>query len=81
LRTELKRHRLKQLLSQLPAAIGLLSGPQHRWTYLNGFCVRMTGRKIAEDLLGKTMREALPELAGQGLFELLDEVYRTGQPF
>src|SRR3954470_8775125 len=29
---------------------------------------------------GKPIRDALPELAGQGLFELLDDVYTSGRP-
>jgi PAS domain S-box-containing protein len=32
-------------------------------------------------LLGKTVREAFPELEGQGFFELLDRVYQTGEPY
>ena len=28
-----------------------------------------------------TVREALPEVEGQGFFELLDRVYATGEPF
>ncbi|WP_230532573.1 sensor histidine kinase [Microvirga roseola] len=32
-------------------------------------------------MLGRTIREALPELAGQGFYELLDEVYASGKPF
>ncbi|RYG96912.1 MAG: PAS domain S-box protein, partial [Alphaproteobacteria bacterium] len=33
------------------------------------------------DVNGKPVREALPEVAGQGFFELLDEVFLTGKPF
>jgi signal transduction histidine kinase len=33
------------------------------------------------DIVGKPIRDALPELAGQGLCDLLDEVYHTGSPF
>ena len=33
------------------------------------------------DLIGRTVREALPEVEGQGFFELLDGVYRTGESF
>jgi PAS domain S-box-containing protein len=33
------------------------------------------------DLVGKPVREALPEVEGQGFFELLDEVYRSGEAF
>jgi PAS domain S-box-containing protein len=78
---ELERRRLQELLAQAPALIGLLSGPEHRWTYVNDLHIRITGRKGSEDFLGKTIRESLPELEGQGFFELLDEVYRTGQAF
>jgi len=31
-------------------------------------------------VIGKPIRVALPELEGQGIFELLDAVYRTGEP-
>jgi signal transduction histidine kinase len=33
------------------------------------------------EILGKPVREAVPEAEGQGFFELLDEVYQTGEPF
>ncbi|HEY0038195.1 MAG TPA: PAS domain-containing protein, partial [Longimicrobium sp.] len=33
------------------------------------------------DLEGETVRSALPELAGQGFFEVLDSVYNTGEPY
>ena len=32
-------------------------------------------------VLGKTVRGAFPELEGQGLFELLDDVQQTGKPY
>jgi signal transduction histidine kinase/CheY-like chemotaxis protein len=33
------------------------------------------------ELLGRTVREALPEIGEQGFIDLLDQVYRSGQPF
>ena len=33
------------------------------------------------NLIGRTVRDAVPELEGQGFFELLDEVYETGERF
>jgi PAS fold len=33
------------------------------------------------DVVGLPVREAVPEVAGQGLFELLDNVFTTGEPF
>src|SRR5947209_4770007 len=70
-----------ELLAQAPAAVGLLSGPEHRWTYVNEQCVRATGRASAADLLGKTFAESLPELAGERFAAILDEVYRGGEPY
>ena len=76
--TALERDQMRELLMQAPAAIGLLSGPEHRWTFVNPEYIRITGRKGPEDFLGKTLLESLPELDGQPFFEPLDTAYRTG---
>src|SRR5581483_1561776 len=78
---ELERHRLQELLAQAPAAIGLLSGVDHRWVYVNNEYVRLTGRNTAADFLGKTILESLPEIETQSFVSLLDDVYRTGNPY
>jgi PAS domain S-box-containing protein len=69
---------VREVFMQSPVAMGLLSGPEHRWTFVNPEMIRATGRSRAEDFLGKTIRESMPELRGQPFFELLDTVYRTG---
>src|SRR5690606_32778152 len=43
----------------------------------NRALTRIVGRA---DLLGKPAREALPELEGQRVFELLEAVYASGRP-
>ena len=78
---ELERNRLRELIMQAPAAIGLLSGPELRWTLVNPEYIRVAGRKRAEDFIGKTLRESLPELEGQPFFEPLETAYRTGVPY
>lgn len=78
---ELQNQRLAELLAQAPAAIGLLSGPELLWKYVNHEFVRLTGRNSAADFLGKTLVESLPELQTQVFVELLNEVYRTGTPY
>lgn len=78
---ELERSRLHDLFMQAPAAIGFLTGPQHRFSFVNLDYLKVTGRRRVEEFIGKTVREALPEFEGQGLLELLDGVYRTGVPF
>src|SRR5581483_2053680 len=78
--TELERERLHELFMQVPAAVCLLSGPEHRYVFVNREYLRVTGRERAEDFVGKSVREALPEFEGQPFFDLLDGVYRTGVP-
>ena len=65
---------------QAPAAIGLLSGPEHQYTFVNQEYLKLTGRHKPEDFVGKTVRAALPEFEGQQFFDLLDQVYRTAVP-
>jgi PAS domain S-box-containing protein len=71
---------ISKVFMQSPVAMGLLSGPEHRWTFVNPEMIRATGRTRADDFIGKTIRESMPELEGQPFFELLDTVYRTGVP-
>lgn len=76
-RAELERERMRLMLGQMPGFIAMLSGPEHRFDYVNGSYETLTGRR---DLVGLTVAEALPEVAGQGYFELLDRVFTTGEP-
>jgi len=80
-RAEVERQRFGELLAQAPAAIGLLAGPEHLWVYVNENYIRVTGRSNASDFLGKTVQESLPEIKTQPYIALLDQVYRSGQPY
>ena len=73
-----ERERLNSVFMQAPAAITVLEGPDHVFTVINPLYDRLVGGR---DLLGKTIRTAMPELEGQGFYELLDRVYATGEPF
>ena len=77
---EFERNQLRELFKQAPAGIAILSGPEHRWSFANTTYCKIVGRS-REELLNRTIRESLPELAGQGFFELLDQVYRSGVPY
>ncbi len=76
--TEAERKRLEGLFLQAPAAIAVLRGPSHVYELANEAYLRIVGNR---DVAGKPVREALPEIEGQGIFELLDDVYRTATPF
>jgi PAS domain S-box-containing protein len=69
--------RIAAMFQHAPVAIAVLRGPEHVFEVANPPYTDLVGGRA---LLGKTVREALPELAGLGFFELLDGVYRTGQP-
>jgi signal transduction histidine kinase/ActR/RegA family two-component response regulator len=70
--------RLVTLFEQAPGIIAVLRGPEHTFEITNKSYMQMIGRT---DLVGKTAREALPYIEGQGFFELLDQVYQSGTPF
>ncbi|HEY0021545.1 MAG TPA: PAS domain S-box protein [Longimicrobium sp.] len=77
-RLQAERARFDALFRDAPAMVAAVEGPDHVFTVANEPYQRLVGRS---DLLGKPVREALPDLEGQGFFELLDRVYQTGEPF
>jgi len=75
---EEENERLVTLFEQAPGIIAVLRGPEHVFEITNKSYLELIGRR---NLVGKTAREALPEVEGQGFFELLDQVYKSGEPF
>jgi PAS domain S-box-containing protein len=75
---KVERVRLTDLFMQAPAFIAVLRGPQHVFEIANPPYYQLVGQR---DLIGRPVREAFPEIEGQGFFEILDEVYRTGKAF
>lgn len=73
-----ERERLEQLFANAPVFMALLEGPEHRFRLTNAAYLQLVGHR---EVIGRTAREAFPDLEGQGFFELLDAVYRTGDPF
>ncbi|HEV2619005.1 MAG TPA: ATP-binding protein, partial [Acidobacteriaceae bacterium] len=75
---EQERERLNALFQQAPAFFAVMNGPEHRFEMINPLYQELIGDR---DVIGKTVREAVPEAEGQGFVELLDRVYRTGAPY
>jgi PAS domain S-box-containing protein len=75
---EAEYERMRSLFQQAPGIIAVLREPNHIMEIANEAFCQLVGRR---DLLGKPVREALPDLAGQGFYELLDEVHATGKPY
>ena len=74
-RVEAERTYLRSLLMEAPAAIAILRGPDHVFELSNP----VNSASLGRDPTGLSVREAFPELAGQGYAELLDQVLRTGE--
>ncbi len=70
--------RLADLFEQAPAFFAVLSGPEYVFELVNGPYLQLIGHR---SVLGRSLREALPEAEGQGFLKLLDAVYRTGEPY
>ena len=70
--------RQRRLFEQAPGFIAILRGPEHHFEFANQAYWRLLGER---DLIGRTVRDAIPEIEGQGFLELLDEVYETGERF
>ena len=75
---QVERERLASLFTQAPAFIAVLRGPLHIYEMANPPYYQIVGHRA---LIGKPVREAFPEVEGQGFFEILDRVYETGEPF
>ena len=70
--------RLAGLMEDAPVFLAILTGPEHVFVSINRQYRTLLGRR---DPIGLPVREAVPEVTGQGFFELLDGVYATGEPF
>lgn len=75
---EMERSRLAYIFDRAPAFVAVLRGPEHVFELTNPAYMKLIGHR---DVIGKTVREALPDINGQGYFELLGNVFRTGKPF
>jgi PAS domain S-box-containing protein len=70
--------RLRQLLLQLPCGIAIMRGPLHIYELANELYFNIVGKT---ELIGFPGREAIPEIVSQGIWDIIDNVYNTGDPF
>ncbi|RAV98134.1 PAS domain S-box protein [Pseudochryseolinea flava] len=72
--------KFRTLISETPEiAVGLYVGREMRIQYVNDMMLQFWGKDAS--IIGKTWKEALPELDGQPFFEELDNVFATGRQF
>jgi PAS domain S-box-containing protein len=77
-RQRAEQERLQELFAQAPGFVAVVRGPEYVFEIVNPAYQRIAGQR---ELLGKRVRDALPEAEEQGFLNLLDHVYRTGRPY
>jgi PAS domain S-box-containing protein len=70
--------RMVDIFQRAPAFMCVLRGPEHVFELTNDRYLDLVNK---QNLIDKPVRQALPEIEGQGFFELLDNVYQTGEAF
>lgn len=78
LKLDREREHLRSLFEQAPGFMAFLEGADFVFSLANAAYLRLIGRT---DIVGKSVAEALPEVAGQGFVQLLKDVYTSGRPF
>ena len=65
------------MFAHAPGFMALLTGPEHRFELTNPNYQKVIGHR---EVVGRTVAEVLPDAVAQGYLDLLDQVYRTGEP-
>ncbi len=73
---EMERDRFRDLLSQVPAVVNFLRGPDLVFEFAHPLAIQALGGR---DLVGKPLVEAIPEHRGQPFYDLVRRVYTTGE--
>lgn len=73
-----ENERFRTLFEQAPGFMAILRGPDHVFDLTNAAYCQLVGHR---SILGRAVRDALPEVVEQEFIDLLDRVYMTGEPF
>ena len=73
-----ERSYLRGLFQQAPSFMAVLRGPDHVFDIANAAYLDLVGDR---EVVGRTVRDAIPELLDQGFVDRLDVVFRTGETF
>ena len=75
---QVERARLADVFRRAPTFLAVLRGSNHVFELVNDAYYAIVGDRT---LVGKAVRDAIPEVRGQGFVELLDRVLKTGEPY
>lgn len=71
--------RIRFMVADAPVAIGVLTGRKLLIESANRKILEVWGK--TEEIIGRYLEDALPEIEGQSFLEILDEVYVSGKPY
>ena len=77
-KVEVQNLLFQDMLMTAPGFVCTLKGPDHVYELVNPRYQSLFGKRTIQ---GLPIKEALPELEGQGFYELLDNVYNTGEVY
>lgn len=75
---ETQKNNLENIFMNAPAVISVLKGSDLVFELVNPNYQKLFGNR---SLLGKPIRIAQPDLEGQGFYEVLENVYSSGNPY
>jgi|GEM_PF-1959612 len=75
---QVERERFFKMFTIAPVSMSILKGPLHIFEKANDVYHTLSGRS---NIIGKPVRDVFPEAEGQGIFELMDQVYSTGEAY
>ena len=75
---ENERDQFYDMFLKAPSAIGMFKGENHIYEMANPMHLESIGKT---DVIGKTLKEVLPEVVEQGIVDILDHVFQTGESY
>ena len=78
IRREAERTYLQGVFQDVPVAISLVRGQRLQVEYMNTLAHQLIGSR---NVIGLPLRDALPELEQAELFDVVERVYATGEPY
>ena len=77
-RAEVEKKRLKHFFMQMPAGVCVLDGHDLVFELVNPLYQQLFPGRV---LLGKALLDAIPEIVGEPIMDIIKRVYETGQTF
>lgn len=71
-----EQERQRQMLRQMPGFVGMLSGPDLVYTYVNDAYIAISERT---DFVGRRFRDVFADIKGQGFFEAFEKAFHSGE--